>query len=119
MWGDSDTFLFHTVIWAFSVKLFADRSALSICGLISWESPPRKRRLSPKARRALQLPAHNPFGVNEDLSVSGHEFSRGMTAGLIRAGFALRYRVPLTVGGRAIEVPHVRITEAGRREIEG
>jgi len=39
VWGDSDTFLFHTVIWAFSVKLFADRSALSICGLISWESP--------------------------------------------------------------------------------
>ena len=82
-------------------------------------APPRKRQLSPKARRALVLLANNPFGVNEDLLVSGHGFSRGMTAGLIRAGFVLRYRMPLTVGSRAIEVPHVRITEAGRREIGG
>jgi hypothetical protein len=56
---------------------------------------PRKRRLSPKARRTLVLLANNPFGVNEDLLVIGHGFSRGMTAGLIRAGFVLRYRLPL------------------------
>jgi hypothetical protein len=81
-------------------------------------APPRKRRLSPKARRALVLLANNPFGVNEDLLVSGHGLSRGMTAGLVRAGFVLRYRMPLRVGDRTIEVTHVRITEAGRREIE-
>ncbi len=48
-------------------------------------TPPRKSRLSPKARRALELLANNPFGVNEDLLRVGHGFSRGMTAGLIRA----------------------------------
>jgi hypothetical protein len=82
-------------------------------------APPRKRRLSPKARRALVLLANNPFGVNEDLLVFGHGFSRGMTAGLIRAGLALRYRMPYRVGGRVTEVAHMRITEAGRREIDG
>ena len=82
-------------------------------------TPPRKSRLSPKARRALALLANNPFGVNEDLLGVGHGFSRGMTAGLIRAGLALRYRIPLRVGGRTIEVTYVRITDAGRRALEG
>ena len=82
-------------------------------------TPPRKSRLSPKARRALELLANNPFGVNEDLLRVGHGFSRGMTAGLIRAGLALRYRMPLRVGGRTIEVIYVRITDDGRRALEG
>ena len=80
---------------------------------------PRKSRLSPKARRALALLANNPFGVNEDLLRVGHGFSRGMTAGLIRAGLALRYRMPLRVGGRTIQVIYVRITDAGRRALKG
>ena len=42
-----------------------------------------------------------------------------MTAGLIRAGLALRYRMPLRVGGRTIEVIYVRITDDGRRALEG
>jgi hypothetical protein len=33
----SGTFLFHIVIRAVSVRFFADRSALSICGFVSWE----------------------------------------------------------------------------------
>ena len=82
-------------------------------------TPPRKSRLSPKALRALALLANNPFGVNEDLLRVGHGFSRGMTAGLIRAGLALRYRMPLRVGGRTIQVIYVRITDDGRRVIEG
>jgi hypothetical protein len=82
-------------------------------------TPPRKSRLSPKARRALELLANNPFGVNEDLLRVGHGFSRGMTAGLIRAGLALRYRMPVRVSGRTIEVTYVRITDAGRQALEG
>jgi hypothetical protein len=78
---------------------------------------PRKRRLSPKARRALALLANNPFGVNEDLLV-GHGFSPGMTAGLVRAGLVLRYGMPLRVGSRT-EVAHLRITDVGRKAIEG
>ncbi len=68
--------------------------------VVHMATPPRKSRLSPKARRALELLANNPFGINEDLLGVGHGFSRGMTAGLIRAGLALRYRMPLRVGGR-------------------
>ena len=82
-------------------------------------TPPRKSRLSPKALRALALLANNPFGVNEDLLRVGHGFSRGMTAGLIRAGLALRYRMPLRVGGRTIQVIYVRTTDAGRRALKG
>jgi hypothetical protein len=74
---------------------------------------PQKHRLSPKARRALELLANNPFGVNEDLLL-GHGFSRGMTAGLVRAGL-----VPLRVGGRTVQVTHVRISDIGRKAIEG
>jgi hypothetical protein len=79
--------------------------------------PPRKRRLSSKARHALELLAKNPFGVNEDLLV-GHGFSRRLTAGLVRAGLVLRYGMPLRVGGRTIQVTHVRITDVGRKAIE-
>jgi hypothetical protein len=32
----SDAFLFHIVIRAVSIRLFVDRSALFICGFISW-----------------------------------------------------------------------------------
>jgi hypothetical protein len=78
---------------------------------------PQKHRLSPKARRALELLANNPFGVNEDLLL-GQGFSRGMTARLVRAGLALRYGMPLRVGGREIQVAHVRITDVGRKAIE-
>jgi hypothetical protein len=80
-------------------------------------TPPRKSRLSSKARRALELLANNPFGVNEDLLV-GHGFSRELTAGLVRAGLVLRYGMPLRVGGRTIQVTHVRITDVGRKAIE-
>jgi hypothetical protein len=80
--------------------------------------PPQKHRLSAKARRALELLANNPFGVKEDL-LAGHGFSRGMTAGLVRAGLVLRYGMPLKVGGRTVQVSHVRISDVGRKAIEG
>jgi hypothetical protein len=45
--------------------------------------------------------------------------ANGFTRRMLRSGLALRYRVPLRVSGRTIEVTYVRITEAGRRAIEG
>jgi hypothetical protein len=48
-----------------------------------------------------------------------HGFTRQMLTWLVRSGLALRYRMPLRVSGKMIEVTYVRITDAGRRAIEG
>jgi len=47
----------------------------------------RKRRLSPKARRALELLARRPFGVTEPLMLA-RGFSRRMLLGLVKQGLA-------------------------------
>src|SRR5262249_29414118 len=46
-------------------------------------TPPRKRRLSPQARRALELLAGNPRGATEDLLLLAHGFDCDMIAGLV------------------------------------
>jgi hypothetical protein len=70
-------------------------------------APPRKRRpLGPEQRRALQLLASIPFGATEAaMFVNG--FTRKMLVRLIRAGLATAERNA------------VRITDAGRKAIEG
>jgi hypothetical protein len=45
-------------------------------------------------------------------------FTRRMVTWVVRSGLALRYRMPLRVSGRTIEVTYVMITEAGRKAIE-
>ncbi len=47
-----------------------------------------------------------------------HGFSRRMVTWIVRSGLALRYRMPLRVSGRTIEIIYVMITEAGRKAIE-
>jgi hypothetical protein len=47
-----------------------------------------------------------------------HGFTRRMVTWVVRSGLALRYRMPLRVSGRTIEVTYVMITEAGRKAIE-
>jgi hypothetical protein len=42
-----------------------------------------------------------------------------MLTWLVRSGLALRYRMPLRVSGRTIEVIYVMITDTGRRALEG
>jgi hypothetical protein len=70
-------------------------------------SPPRKRRLSPKASRALEFLANRPLGVAEALLLA-RGFSRRMLLGLIRQGLAtLTYE-----RGRA--KGKMQITAAGR-----
>ena len=78
---------------------------------------PRKRRLSPKARRALELLASNPQGTTEALLLA-HGFSRRMLAGFLRSGLATWNYQTLIAGGRRIEVNYMMITEPGRRAIE-
>jgi hypothetical protein len=76
---------------------------------------PGKRYLSAKQRRALQLLADVPFGVTDTVMfVIG--FERETIARLVRAGLATTERESLKAGQ---SFGRVRITEAGRRALEG
>lgn len=79
---------------------------------------PRKRRLSPNARRALTLLATSPHGANEALLVLVHGFKRQILAGLVRAGLATAEREIANAGGKPVEVVRVRITNDGRKAIK-
>jgi hypothetical protein len=75
-------------------------------------------RLSPKARRALDLLASNPQGATEALLLA-HGFSRRMLAGFLCSGLATWNYQTVIAGGRRIEVNYMTITEVGRRAIGG
>jgi hypothetical protein len=79
---------------------------------------PRKRYLSPKARSALKLLASNSRGVTEAF-VLAHGFTVTMLAGLVRAGLATMQQEAREAGGLQIKFERYRITDAGRRAIEG
>jgi hypothetical protein len=79
-------------------------------------APPRKRRLGAQQRRALQLLASSPFGASEAMMFA-NGFTRRMLARLIRTGLATTQRENLKAGSQSIG--RVRITEAGRRALEG
>jgi hypothetical protein len=78
-------------------------------------SPPRKRRLSAEARRALELLTSSPDGVNEALL---HGFTRQILTGFVRAGLATWHYKTMRAGGRTIEVNYMMITAAGRKAVE-
>ena len=56
-------------------------------------------------------------GVNEELLLRGHGFSRGVLSSLIRRRLAVAQREVVMAGGKAIEVIRMRITAAGRRAV--
>jgi hypothetical protein len=77
----------------------------------------RKRPLGSEQRRALRLLACSPLGVTEAV-MHVHGFTRPMLAKLVRAGLATTaQRETVKTDGQS--VGRVRITEAGRRVIEG
>jgi hypothetical protein len=76
---------------------------------------PRKRYLSAQQRRALQLLADIPFGVN-NAAMYLNGFERQTLERLLRAGLATTGE-DLKAGGQSIG--RIRITEAGRRALEG
>jgi ABC-type amino acid transport substrate-binding protein len=86
---------------------------------ISQSQLPRERYITPERRRALQLLASSPYGVAAELLVLAHEFSRDMLAGLVVAGLATVVAETLKADGPTIKIERVRITDAGRRAIEG
>jgi hypothetical protein len=73
-------------------------------------------RLTPKARRALDLLAVDQRGLAETL-LRTYGFTFRMLAGLIRAGLATAQRQTARAGGQTIKVVRIRITEAGRHAI--
>jgi hypothetical protein len=76
---------------------------------------PRKHRLSPSARRALEMLA-NDFATESILR--DHGFTSSLLTGLVTAGLAMLYRAPLKVGSRRVEVTYMMITAAGRRALK-
>lgn len=75
-------------------------------------------RTSSEQQRALKLLASSGHGVNEELLIRGHGFSRGVLASLVRRRLAVTQREVAMAGGKAVEVVRMRITAAGRRAIE-
>jgi hypothetical protein len=76
--------------------------------------PPKEPSLSSEQRHALALLASFPHGLTEELLVLAHEFDRAMIGGLVHESFATAEREVVTGPGR-----RVRITNAGRRALEG
>jgi hypothetical protein len=77
-------------------------------------APPRKHRLGAQQRLALQFLAGSPFGAT-DAAMLVNGFHRHTLVRLIRAGLATTERE--IKAGQSIG--RIRITEAGRRAIEG
>jgi hypothetical protein len=77
----------------------------------------RGPRLNVERRQVLQLLASSADGVNEELLVFDHGFTRRMLTGLVRTGLAAVEREVIKAGGKTIEVVKVRITAAGRNAL--
>ena len=76
---------------------------------------PRKRPLGAQQRRALLLLAGIPFGATE-VTMFANGVTRKTLVTLIRAGLVTTQR---EVKASGQTVGRVRITEAGRRALEG
>jgi len=77
-----------------------------------------KRRVSAEQRRALLLLASSREGVNEELLLRAHRFSRVVLSSLVRRRLASIGRVVMKAGDKTVEVIRMRITSAGRGAIE-
>ena len=82
---------------------------------ISDADSPSKHHLGAQQRRALQLLARAPFGATE-AAMSANGFTRTTLVRLIRAGLATTQR---EIKAGEHNIGRVRITEAGRRALEG
>jgi hypothetical protein len=86
----------------------------------SMTTPRGEPSLSSEQHRALALLAGIPDGITEDTLVVAHGFDRTRVAGLVKEGPATADREVVTGPGRAtIEVVRIRISDAGRRAVEG
>jgi hypothetical protein len=70
-------------------------------------------RLSKEQRRVLVLLAGERHGINKELLVHSHGFTRRTVAGLARRGLVVEAVEMVMAGDRAVAVVRVRITAAG------
>ena len=81
--------------------------------------PTKPPRLSEERRRALELLASSPVGANAGLLVFAHGFDRRVLDCLVEAGLAAAEREVVVAGDKPVEIIRIKITNAGRRAIEG
>jgi TolB-like protein len=74
--------------------------------------------LSAEQRRALELLAGSPRGCTK-ARLLADGFTVDMLTDLVREGLATAQRETMRVGGRQIRVERYRITDDGRRALEG
>jgi hypothetical protein len=77
-------------------------------------------RLSREQRHALKRLADAPRGLSEEMLIVVHGFSAEILAGLVLAGLATVVTEAKSASrGVTIKVERIRITDDGRRAIEG
>jgi hypothetical protein len=82
--------------------------------------PPQNSALSAEQRRALALLVRLPRGIFEDLLVVAHDIDRAIIASLVEDNLATAQREVVTAPGHAtIDVVRIRISDAGRRALDG
>jgi hypothetical protein len=78
------------------------------------------RHFGRERRRALEVLADVPRGIREEVLLLVHGFSIEMLSGLVKAGLAIVATETRTMRpGVTIETERIRITEAGRKAING
>jgi hypothetical protein len=80
---------------------------------------PRERHLSAKQRWALEILAAAGLRGCTGATLLAHGFSVDMLADLVHDGLATAHRQTMRIGRRKIQIARMRITDAGRRAIEG
>ena len=80
---------------------------------------PRTRHLGGEQRRALEILADAGLRGCTGATLLGQGFHIDMTTDLVKDGLAAAHRETMGVGSRKIRVARIRITDAGRRTLEG
>ena len=75
--------------------------------------------LGREQRRALEMLADAGLRGCTGATLVGHGFDIDMIADLVKDGLATAHRETMRIGRRKIPVARMRITDAGRRAIEG
>ena len=75
--------------------------------------------ISAESNGALEMLADAGLRGCTGATLLGHGFNIDMIADLVKDGLATAHRETMRMGRRKIPVARVRITEAGRRAIEG
>jgi hypothetical protein len=78
-----------------------------------------ERQLNTGKRRALELLAAAGEQGCTGARLFNHGFTARMLADLVWSGLATGHRETVRVGHRKIKVARIRITDAGRRALEG